>query len=62
VNTLGWGSAGTPPWVDEKAIDEEKHVEKDSEKDEKIKALEKENAKLKRLITELENTLKTLEK
>lgn len=59
---MGWGSAGTPPWVDEKVIDEEKHVRTDSEKDSKIKALEKENAELKKRIDELVIELKKLRK
>ncbi len=59
---MGWGSAGTPPWVDEKAIDQEKHQHGDSEQTEKIKALEKENIELKKRIKELENELKKLKK
>jgi predicted RNase H-like nuclease (RuvC/YqgF family) len=59
---MGIGSAGTPPWVDEKAIDEEKHQHDDSEQTAKIKLLEKENAKLKKRIKELEDELKKLKK
>ena len=51
---MGLGSAGTPPWVDEKAIDEEKHKHIDTEQTAKIKALEKENAELKKRVKELE--------
>ncbi len=55
---MGWGSAGTPPWVDEKAISQEKHEQKDTEQAAKIKALEEENAALKTRIAELEEELK----
>jgi hypothetical protein len=55
---MGWGSAGTPPWVDEKAIDEEKHVSSDTEKDVKIKKVEKENVELKKRVKDLEGELK----
>ena len=59
---MGLGSAGTPPWVDEKAIDEEKHEHLDSKKDAKIQRLEKENTELKKRIKELEEELKELKK
>ena len=59
---MGWGSAGTPPWVDEKAIDEEKHEHKDTKNDSKIQTIEKENAALKKRIKELEAELKKLKK
>ena len=59
---MGIGSAGTPPWVDEKAIDEEKHEHSDSKKEAKIIGLEKENAELKKRIKELEAELKKLKK
>ncbi len=59
---MGIGSAGTPPWVDEKAIDEEKHEHSDSKKEVKIIGLEKENAELKKRIKELEAELKKLKK
>jgi molecular chaperone GrpE (heat shock protein) len=55
---MGLGSAGTPPWVDEKAIDEEKHEHSDTKKDSKIKGLEKENSELKKRIEKLEAELK----
>ena len=55
---MGLGSAGPPPWVDEKAQDEEKHVQTDSDKDVKINALEKENAELKKRIKKMETELK----
>jgi hypothetical protein len=56
------GSAGTPPWVDEKAISEEKHQKGDSEQTAKIKMLEKENAGLKKRVKALESELKKLKK
>jgi molecular chaperone GrpE (heat shock protein) len=59
---MGLGSAGTPPWVDEKAIDEEKHEHSDTEKDSKIQGLEKENSELKKRIEKLEAELKKLKK
>jgi molecular chaperone GrpE (heat shock protein) len=59
---MGWGSAGTPPWVDEEAIDEEKRKQKASEDAAKIKALEEENEKLKKRVKQLEGELKNLKK
>ena len=59
---MGLGSAGTPPWVDERAIDEEKHEHLDSKKDAKIQRLEKENTELKKRIKELEAEIKKLKK
>jgi molecular chaperone GrpE (heat shock protein) len=59
---MGWGSAGTPPWVDEDAIDEEKRKQKASEDAAKIKALEEENEKLKKRVKQLEGELKNLKK
>jgi cell division protein FtsB len=51
-----------PPWVDEEAIDKEKHEKGDLEKDAQIEALEKENAELKKCIKTLEAELKKLKK
>jgi predicted RNase H-like nuclease (RuvC/YqgF family) len=59
---MGWGSSGTPPWVDAKKIDEEKRKQKTSRDAERIKALEEENEKLKRRIKQLEDELKELKK
>jgi predicted RNase H-like nuclease (RuvC/YqgF family) len=56
------GSAGTPPWVDEEAIDEEKQKRKNVEAEARIKAIEKENEVLKKRIQELEAELKKLKK
>jgi predicted nucleic acid-binding Zn-ribbon protein len=59
---LGWGSSGTPPWVDEKGIDEEKRKQKASHDAARIKALEEENEALKKRIKQLEGELKKLRK
>jgi predicted RNase H-like nuclease (RuvC/YqgF family) len=55
---MGWGSAGTPPWVDEEAQDAEKKEKTVAECQTKIRALQQENAELKKLIKELEAELK----
>jgi predicted RNase H-like nuclease (RuvC/YqgF family) len=57
---MGWGSSGTPPWVDEEKIDEEKIKQKASQDAARIKALEKENEALKKRIKQLEDELKKL--
>ena len=59
---MGWGSSGTPPWVDEKGIDEEKRKQKASQDATRIKALEEENAALKKRVKQLEEELKKLKK
>jgi len=59
---MGWGSAGTPPWVDGEKIDEERKEKTVAECTVTIKALEKENAALKRRVKELEAELKKLKK
>ncbi len=59
---MGWGSSGTPPWVDEKGIDAEKKKQKTAEDAAKIKALEEENETLKKRIKQLEDELKKLKK
>jgi len=59
---LGWGSSGTPPWVDEKGIDEEKRKQKASQNTARIRALEVENEALKKRIKKLEEELKKLKK
>ncbi len=58
---MGYGSAGTPPWVDEEKIDEEKKQKK-IEAMAEIKALEQENEKLKKRIKQLEDELKKAKK
>ena len=59
---MGWGSAGTPPWVDEKGIDEEKRKQRATQDAAKIKALEEENETLKKRVKQLEDELKKLKK
>jgi len=62
VEHLGWGSSGTPPWVDDKRIDEEKKEHQSLRDLAKIKALEKENEALKKKIRELEEELEKLKR
>ncbi len=52
----------TPPWVDDKGIDEEEHQLTDSEKDAKIRALKKENAELRKCVKGLEAELQKQKK
>jgi predicted nucleic acid-binding Zn-ribbon protein len=59
---MGWGSRGTPPWVDEKNIDREKMLKKAAEDAARIKALEDENATLKKRVKQLEDELQQLKK
>jgi predicted nucleic acid-binding Zn-ribbon protein len=59
---MGWGSSGTPPWVDAKKINEEKKKQKAEQDALKLKALEEENAALKKRIKQLEDELKKLKK
>ena len=59
---MGFGSAGTPPWVDEEHIDAEKSKQKAAQDAAKIKALEKENEALKKRVKQLEDELKKLKK
>ena len=59
---MGWGSSGTPPWVDENQIDKEKRKQRASQDAEEIKALEEENEALKKRIKQLEDELKELKK
>jgi predicted RNase H-like nuclease (RuvC/YqgF family) len=59
---MGWGSSGTPPWVDEKGIDAEKRKQRAVQVAAKIKALEEENETLKKRIKQLEDELKKLKK
>ena len=59
---MGYGSAGTPPWMDEKRFEEEKQKQKDAENQAKIRALEKENEALKKRVAELEAALKKMRK
>lgn len=57
---MGWGSSGTPPWVDAKNLDEEKRKKKAMQDATKIKALEEENEMLKKRVKQLEDELKKL--
>ena len=59
---MGWGSSGTPPWIDAKTLDEEKRKKKALQDNAKIKALEEENEKLKNRIKQLEHELEKLKK
>lgn len=59
---MGWGSSGTPPWVDAEKIDEEKRKQKVAQDAAKIKALEEENEALRKRIKKLEDELKKLKK
>ena len=59
---MGWGSAGTPPWVDEKNIDRDKMRQKAAEDAARIKELEQENEALKERVKQLEAELKKLRK
>jgi predicted RNase H-like nuclease (RuvC/YqgF family) len=59
---MGWGSSGTPPWVNAEKIDEEKKKRKTARDAARIKAIEKENEELKKRIKQLEDELKKLKK
>jgi hypothetical protein len=59
---MGWGSSGTPPWVNAQEIDEEKRKQKAAQNTAKIKTLEEENAALKKRIKYLEDELKKMKK
>jgi predicted RNase H-like nuclease (RuvC/YqgF family) len=59
---MGWGSGGTPPWVDEEKIDEEKKKQTTTQDSARIKALQKENEALKKRIKQLEDELKKQKK
>jgi predicted nucleic acid-binding Zn-ribbon protein len=59
---MGWGSAGTPPWVDAKKVDDEKRRQKAAQDAERIKTLEKENEALKKRVKQLEDELEKFKK
>ena len=59
---MGYGSAGTPPWVGEEEIDEEKKKQKVAEAVAEVNALKQENEKLKKRIKELEGEIKKLKR
>lgn len=59
---MGWGSGGTPPWVDAEKIDADRRKKQAAEDAARIKALEEENEVLKKRIKQLEDELKKLKK
>jgi len=59
---MGYGSAGTPPWVDEEKIDQELKELKNAKNEAKLKALQKENEALKKRIKQLEDEMEKLKK
>jgi cell division protein FtsB len=59
---MGWGSGGTPAWVDAEKIDADKRKQKAAEDAARIKALEDENEELKKRVEQLEDELKKLRK
>jgi len=59
---MGYGSAGTPPWVDEEKFDEEKKKQKAAQDAAEISALEKEIAALKKQVKQLQDELKKSKK
>ncbi len=59
---MGYGSAGTPPWIDERRAEENERKRKEAENAARIEALEKENEQLKKRVTELEAELRKIRK
>jgi|OpeIllAssembly_1097287.scaffolds.fasta_scaffold648430_2 cell division protein FtsB len=59
---MGYGSAGTPPWVDEEKIDEERRNRKAAENEARLKELQKENETLRKQVKQLESELQKLKK
>ena len=59
---MGYGSAGTPPWVDEEKIDEERRNRKAAENEARLKELQKENETLRKRVKQLESELQKLKK
>ena len=59
---MGYGSAGTPPWVDEEKIDQERKELKNAKNEAKLKALQKENEALKKRIKQIEDEMEKLKK
>jgi cell division protein FtsB len=54
---MGWGSSGTPPWIDAKKMDEEKKRKKLADALAENEALKQENEKLKKRIKQLEDEI-----
>lgn len=59
---MGYGSAGTPPWVDEEKIDEDRKELKNAKNEATLKALQKENVALRKRVKQLEDELQRLKK
>jgi predicted nucleic acid-binding Zn-ribbon protein len=59
---MGWGSGGTPPWVDSEKIDADRRKKQAAEDAARIKALEEENEALKKRVKQLEDELKKVKK
>jgi regulator of replication initiation timing len=59
---MGYGSAGTPPWVDEERIDRDREKRKLVEALTDNETLKLENEKLKKRIRLLEEEIKELKK
>ena len=59
---MGWGSSGTPAWVNAEKIDEENKKRKAARDAARIKALEEENEALKKRVKKLEDELRKLKK
>ena len=59
---MGWGSAGPPPWIDEKTGETAEIKRRAEQNAKRIQALEKENEKLKKRIKELEYKLEKMKK
>jgi predicted RNase H-like nuclease (RuvC/YqgF family) len=59
---MGYGSAGTPPWVDEKRVEEEEQKKKAAKVLTKLKVLERENKELKKRVADLEAEVTQLKK
>ena len=59
---MGLGSAGPPPWTDERNVETAEQKRRAEQNTKRIQALEKENEKLKKRIKELEYKLKKMKK
>ena len=54
---MGWGSAGPPPWTDEKNVETAEIKRRAEQNAKRIQAFEKENEKLKKRTKDLEEKL-----
>jgi chaperonin cofactor prefoldin len=59
---MGLGSAGPPPWTDERNVATVEQKRRAEQNAKRIQALEKENEKLKKRIKELEYKLEKMKK